>query len=62
MTSDRMQQTDRAAAARRFIRSPHPRWRAPPTDGRIVRLRTNLRRKLNGRGLVVAREETKEQL
>jgi len=46
MTSDRMQQTDRAAASRRFIRSPHPRWRAPPMDGRIVRLRTNLRRKL----------------
>jgi hypothetical protein len=26
----------------------------------IVRLRTNVRRKLNGRGLVVGREETKE--
>jgi hypothetical protein len=32
------------------------------STGRIVRLRTNVRRKLNGRGLVVGREETKEQL
>jgi hypothetical protein len=55
-------QTDSAAASRRFTRSPHPRWRAPLADGRIVRLRTNLRRKLNGRGLVVAKEETKEKL
>jgi hypothetical protein len=29
----------------------------PDATGRIVRLRTNVRRKLNGRGLVVGREE-----
>ncbi len=40
-------------------------WLQTPTrgfDGRNVRLRTNVRRKLNGRGFVVAREETQEQL
>jgi hypothetical protein len=51
-------QTDSAAALRRFIRSPRRDGEHARRDGRIVRLRTNVRRKLNGRGLVVGREET----